>query len=209
MRQLILIRHGLTEWNTSGKFQGHSDIDLSEEGRAQAQALRGRLETLGQNGLEIDRVVSSPLKRAYQTAQIALPERKVHYDERLKELNFGTFEGHTLAQNHATKAWDIWYKDPFKRRTPEGESYEDLRLRAVDWLESLPGGHTVAFTHSGTIQMLISHILGVEHPRWRKRIFLRHTSLTRVLCRNGEIVLERVNDARHLEPLVGNGVFEG
>ncbi len=202
MRQLLLIRHGLTEWNTSGKFQGHSDVDLSAEGRAQAEALRVRLAELERGGLKFDFVVSSPLKRAHQTAQIALPEREIHFDNRLKELDFGAFEGHTLAQNCATEAWDAWYKDPFKRRTPEGESYEDLRLRAVDWLSGLPGGHTVAFTHSGTIQMLISHILGVEHPKWRKRIFLRHTSLTRVLCQDGEIVIERVNDARHLEPLV-------
>ena len=209
MRQLILIRHGLTEWNTSGKFQGHSDVDLSDEGRAQARALRGRLETLKGNGLKIDSVVSSPLRRAYQTAQIALPEYELHVDERLKELNFGTFEGRTLAQNCATEAWNTWYEDPFKHRTPGGESYEDLRLRAVDWLENLPAGHIVAFTHSGTIQMLISHIMGVEHPRWRKRIFLRHTSLTRVLCKDGERVIERVNDARHLGPLVGDEAFRG
>ena len=199
MRQLILIRHGLTEWNTSGKFQGHSDIDLSEEGKVQARALEVRLAELQKGGLTFDWVVSSPLRRARQTAHIALPEREVHLDDRLKELNFGAFEGRTLAQNCATQAWNAWYRDPFKRRTPEGESYEDLRLRAVDWLESLPEGHTVAFTHSGTIQMLISHILGVEHPKWRKRIFLRHTSLTRVLSQDGEIVIERINDARHLE----------
>ncbi len=207
MRQLILIRHGLTEWNSNGKFQGHSDIDLSEEGRVQAEALRGRLAELRQSGLSLGEVVSSPLKRAYQTAQIALPEHDIRRDSRLKELNFGAFEGRTLAQNCATEAWDAWYRDPFKRRTPRGESYEDLRLRVVDWFKSLPDGHTAAFTHSGTIQMLISHILGVEHPKWRKRIFLQHTSLTRVLCKDGEIVLERVNDARHLEPLVGDEAF--
>ena len=200
MRQLLLIRHGLTEWNTSGKLQGHSDIELSDEGRAQAEALRGRLGALERGGLRIDRVVSSPLKRAYQTARIALPGRDIRHDERLKELNFGAFEGHTLAHNRETPAWGVWYRDPFKQRAPEGESYEDLRLRVVDWLENLPDEHVVAFTHSGTIQMLISHILGVEHPRWRKRISLRHTGLTRVLCRDGETVLERVNDARHLEP---------
>ena len=166
MRQLLLIRHGLTEWNTAGKFQGHSDIELSEEGRAQAEALRARLETLEQNGLTTGKVISSPLKRAYQTAQIALPGCEIQRDERLKELNFGAFEGRTLAQNVASSAWNTWYQDPFKHRTPEGESYEDLRLRVVDWLMSLSDGHTVAFTHSGTIQMLLSHIMGVEHPKW-------------------------------------------
>ena len=198
MQQLLLIRHGLTEWNTHGKFQGHSDIMLSAAGKAQARALRVRLAELERDG-KIDWVVSSPLKRAHQTAELALPEREIHLDERLKELNFGAFEGYTLAQNRATEAWNAWYDDPFKQRTPGGESYEQLRLRVVAWLESLPKGNSVAFTHSGTIQMLISHILGVEHPKGRKRVILRPTSLTRIVCHDGEMILERVNDAYHLE----------
>ena len=204
MQQLFLIRHGLTEWNARGKFQGHSDIALSEAGRAQAQALRVRLAELERNGPRLDWVVSSPLKRALQTAELALPEREIHLDERLKELNFGAFEGHTLAQNRATEAWNAWYDDPFKQSTPGGESYEQLRLRAVDWLESLPTGNSVAFTHSGTIQMLISHILGVEHPKWRKRVILRPTSVTCIICHSGERVIERVNDAYHLESSLEN-----
>lgn len=208
MRQLTLIRHGLTEWNKRGKFQGHSDIELSEEGEQQAEALRIRLAKLERDGLALDWVVSSPLKRAYRTAELALPGREIGCDERLKELNFGAFEGRTLAQNREAEAWNTWYRDPFKHQTPGGESYEALRLRVVDWLESLPEGHTAAFTHSGTIQMLISHILGVEHPRWRKRIVLRHTSLTRVLCQGGELVIERVNDAQHLAP-VADDSFKG
>ena len=134
MQQLFLIRHGLTEWNARGKFQGHSDIALSEAGRAQAQALRVRLAELERSGLRLDWVVSSPLKRALQTAELALPEREIHLDERLKELNFGAFEGHTLAQNRATEAWNAWYDDPFKQSDTGGRI-----LRAV----AAPGGGLV------------------------------------------------------------------
>lgn len=197
MRQLTLIRHGLTDWNTSGRFQGHSNIALSDEGRAQARSLGERLT----RSEHIDIIYTSPLRRAVESAEIALPNREFHVDERLMELNFGSFEGHTLAENQTQESWQWWYSDPFKHPAPGGgESYEQLRERAVAWFETLPQeGRMVAFTHSGTIQMLLSHILGVERPRWRKRIYLRHTSLTHVLFRGKEMVIERVNDTRHLE----------
>lgn len=193
MRHLILIRHALTTWNSSGRFQGQTDVPLSNEGRAQTAALKQRLR-----GFDIGAVYSSPLTRALQTSRLALPEFEPVLDARLKEIHFGSFEGNTLEENRAKEAWNAWYADPFGRRTPGGESYRDLRLRAVAWLESLPEGCVVAFTHSGTIGMLLSHIMGVEHPRWRKRVILRHTSLTCVVFRDDEVFIERVNDAEHL-----------
>ena len=197
MRKLTLIRHGLTSWNTSGKFQGHTDLPSSPEGEAQARALQKRLASLN---AQPEAVYSSPLRRALQTAQIALPDADIITDERLKELHFGVFEGYTQAENEQHADWDTWFANPFKNAAPSGESYEALRQRCVAWLDELPEHRsTIAFTHSGTIQMLVSHVLGVEHPKWRKRIFLRHTGLSVFLFRGNEIVVERVNDARHLE----------
>ncbi|MDZ7704810.1 MAG: histidine phosphatase family protein [Trueperaceae bacterium] len=203
MGHLILIRHGVTSWNVSGRFQGHSDVPLSDEGRVQARALAGRLRDLG----PFDAVYSSPLRRAHETATLALPEGapEVRLEPRLKELHFGSFEGFTLAENQRHAAWDGWFDDPFGRATPQGESYQQLRDRAVDWLGSLDrSATTLAFAHSGTIQMLLSHVIGVERPSWRKRFFLRHTSLTHVVFEGEDAIVERVNDARHIEqPSVG------
>ena len=197
MRKLTLIRHGLTSWNTSGRFQGHTDLPLSPEGEAQARALQKRLASLN---AQPEAVYSSPLQRALQTAQIALPDADIITDERLKELNFGVFEGYTQAENEQHVDWDTWFANPFKNAAPSGESYEALRQRCVAWLNDLPEHRSaIAFAHSGTIQMLVSHVLGVEQPKWRKRIFLRHTGLSVFLFRSNEIVVERVNDARHLE----------
>lgn len=201
MRQLTLIRHAVTDWNTSGRFQGQSDIPLSVKGKAQARALGKRLGKLS----DIALLYSSPLKRATQTASIALPDHDIIEDPRLMELHFGTFEGRTLAENELSEAWQQWYRDPFGTQTPGGESYQDLRKRVIDWLQELPDAeHIIAFTHSGTIQMLITHVLGVEYPRWRKRIFLRHTSVTRILFRGDEAMIERVNDTRHLKSETGD-----
>lgn len=196
MRALTLIRHAVTDWNVSGRFQGHSDTELSEQGRKQSQCLGKHLAKLE---TEASLIYSSPLKRAKETAELVFPGRDLVLDARLMELDFGAFEGATQAENEQHPAWDAWFADPFGQRTPDGESYEDLRLRAVDWMQTLPKvPHVMAVTHSGTIQMLVSHILGVERPTWRKRIFLRHTGLTRVLFRGNDAIIERVNDARHL-----------
>ena len=194
MTKLTLIRHGLTEWNVSGKFQGQTDLPLSTDGREQSRQLAQYLEPL-----DVAEVWTSPLRRARETAEIAFPDHDIRIDPRLMELHFGAFEGSTQIENEAHERWAWWYDDPFERNAPGGESYRELRERVVAWYEELPAaGHVIAFTHSGTIQMLLSHVIGVERPRWRKRFFLRHTSLTRVVVQAGHAVVERVNDTRHL-----------
>lgn len=195
MERLTLIRHALTDWNVEGRVQGKSDVPLSEAGRRQARQLARYVR-----GLEPDAVVyASPLARARETAEIAFPEREVRVDARLAELDFGAFEGRTTQENEVLPEWRWWVADPFDRAAPEGESYRELRARAVAWLDDLgEAAHVVAVSHSGTIQMLLAHVLGVERPRWRKRIYLRHTGVSRVLFRGHEAVVERVNDTRHL-----------
>lgn len=198
MRRLTLIRHGLTEWNVQGLFQGHTDVPLSDEGRAQARALAGYVAAFP----SVDAVMASPLVRAVETARIAFPDQTIATDLRLRELHFGAFEGRTLAENEADAAWPAWITDPYGLAAPGGESYRALRERAVAWLADARAefhdAHVVAVTHSGTIQMLLADLLGVERPRWRKRVYLRHTSVSHVLFRGNDAVVERVNDTRHL-----------
>lgn len=198
MRRLTLIRHGLTAWNVSGRFQGHSDIPLSPEGRAQALQLAAYVATFS----HIDELYASPLARAVETAGLAFPGREPRRDERLREVDFGDFEGRTRAELEHDPRWLAWIADPFERPAPGGEAYRDLRERVMDWLVDAraahAGGHVAAVTHSGTIQMLFAALLGVERPRWRKRIYIRHTSVSHVLFRGEEAIVERVNDTRHL-----------
>lgn len=193
MRQISLIRHAETTWNREGRVQGHSDVPLSERGRRQAEALRRRFE-----GAEV-LVYSSPLARALQTAESAFPGRPIACDARLKEVHFGQFEGRTLAERLEAPSWQLWSQNAFAERAPGGESYGELRARAVAWLDGLPEApHIVAVTHSGTIQMLLSHVLGVEHPKWRKRFHLKHTGVTCLVFDGGDPLIERVNDFGHL-----------
>jgi broad specificity phosphatase PhoE len=198
MRRLTLIRHGLTEWNVSGRFQGHSDVPLSAEGRAQAEQLSSYLASFP----PFDVVMSSPSARAVETARLALPDREPLLDARLRELHFGAFEGLTRDLIERDPRWSVWVEDPFMRPAPGGESYHQLRRRMVEWLaearDRYPDAHLVAITHSGSIQTLLSALLGVERPRWRKRLYVRHTGVSHVLFRGEEAIVERVNDTRHL-----------
>lgn len=197
MLRLTLIRHALTDWNATGRFQGAADVELNDEGRAQARRLRDYVARLEPDA----EVFSSPLKRAAETASIAFPGHEIRFDPRLKELSFGEFEGKTQAENELHPGWATWFKDPYELAAPGGESYSMLRSRAVEWMNEVVASdaqHVVAVTHSGTVQMLLAHVLGVEKIRWRKRIYLRHASVSRVLFRGDEVLVERVNDTRHL-----------
>lgn len=198
--RLTLIRHGLTEWNRLGRFQGHSDVPLSDEGVAQSTALAGYTAAFS----AVDALYASDLQRAKRTAEIAFPDLPIVLDARLRELHFGGFEGSTLQELLPTAAWSDWIADPYSRHAPGGEAYLDLRRRASAWLAEVrlrhASEHVVAVTHSGTIQMLLAELLGVEHPRWRKRVYVRHTSVTHILFRGADAIIERVNDTRHLVP---------
>lgn len=198
MRRLTLIRHGSTAWNAEGRFQGHSDVPLADAGRTQAERLGAHATRLE----PFDVLLSSPSSRALQTAAIAFPGRALQSDPRLRELDFGVFEGATLLQNQAHPAWVWWSSDPYLRPAPRGESYRALQARAIAWLDDASRrwahDHVVAVSHSGTIQMLLAHVLGVGRPRWRVRLEVGHTSVSQVRFEDGLTVIERVNDVSHL-----------
>ena len=197
---LTLIRHAVTAWNTGGRVQGQSDVLLSALGETQAKALCERFS--GTDAL----LYSSPLGRARTTAALAFPGQTPVVDPRLSELNFGIFEGLTLAERLALPEWRDWTRDPFATAAPGGESYGALQRRAVAWLESLPDApHIVSVTHSGTVQMLVAHILQMETTNWRKRVQLGHTSVTSFLWDGSQGLLERLNDTQHLSAELQTG----
>jgi broad specificity phosphatase PhoE len=155
--RLTLVRHGLTEWNSLGRWQGFSDTPLSALGCMQAEQLQPKLA-----GQDFDQVYSSDLQRASQTARLAGLEPIL--EPRLREIHFGQLEGTTnseLQNDPAMKAGlAAWRKNPLTTRLPDGESYSDLLARVLDWLGTLPAsGNVIAFSHSGVIKTLVPHLL--------------------------------------------------
>ena len=112
-QKLILVRHGETEWNSAFRFQGQTDVPLGEEGRRQAVLLADRL-----GAVEFDRVYSSPLSRAFETASIIRKRSSFPMDivtrPELSEMCFGTWEGLTLSeiQKNDPPLFLSWREDP-------------------------------------------------------------------------------------------------
>ncbi len=208
--ELTLIRHGNTPWNTAGRYQGFSDVALSPLGIAQARALGQRLSSQ-----TFDAAYTSDMRRTQQTAQYALAHAHcppLVADPRLRELNFGEFEGLTEAENRQHAGWDIWQADPWHAQVPGGESMHLLSTRAQQWLSELEGGSVVAFSHGLTIRTLIWHLMGwpTDAPAggWSTPFpfdtKLPHTSisrLTRTAAGHWEMVT--LSDIGHLEPWSG------
>src|SRR3989344_5403927 len=111
MTRLVLIRHGITEWNKEGRYCGHKDIDLSVEGRAQAERLGRKLKAV-----KFDKVYCSDRKRAFQTGRIIFKGSGLTIVKELREINFGVLEGlrHEEAAEEYGDLYKKWLKDPYK-----------------------------------------------------------------------------------------------
>jgi broad specificity phosphatase PhoE len=165
---LYFIRHGETDWNKIQRYQGQTDIPLNDTGRAQA-ARNGRVlgEVLGARKMTIG-FVSSPLERTTETMEIVrtnmgLPARPFAMDDRLKEQNFGHWEGQIWGElpkldpeGFAARKADTWNWTP-----RGGENYETVRTRVMSWLAELQGD-AVVVSHGNISRTVRGILLGLD-----------------------------------------------
>lgn len=160
MSEIYLIRHGETEWNAQGRFQGKRDSALTDNGIQQAEAIGRRLARLG---LSFDAFLTSPLGRTRQTAAI-IAERAncpaAQCDDRLAEVSLGSWDGLTAIDIDAQWPGLLDGATPFDWffRSPDGESYDAAFQRAEGWLRDRQGV-TLAVSH-GLISRLIRGAYG-------------------------------------------------
>jgi probable phosphoglycerate mutase len=209
-RTLILVRHGVTDWNRDGRFQGHRDPPLTADGRAQARLLAERLARDPQE--RPARIVSSPLARAAQTAEdiaAALTggagrELGLSTDARLMEIGQGAWEGRTHAELAVEDAarYAAWRRAAGGRQPPGGEPISAAFERVGGVLEELlaaDGWPLCIVSHGGTLRLAARHLLGLQ-PRRAWAMDLDNASvstLTRAGREPGWQVL-RWNDVAHL-----------
>lgn len=182
MTRLILIRHGQTDWNLDGRYQGQADPPLNEAGLAQAQALAMTLRVRGQS---VTALYSSDLRRACQTAEIIAASlgRPVRLEARLREIHQGEWEGlrHDEVLARYPGDWAARRCDPLHSHPPGGESVAEVAARV--WAAANEVAHAHA-QQTGSV-LIVSHGL----------------VLATLLCRAHSVPL---TEARNLIP--DNGV---
>ena len=199
---LLLIRHGQTNWNLKQCFQGQSDIPLNETGRKQAQALADRL-----SAEQLDHVYVSDLQRAVETANIILRtsgyKPNLHPDSRLREVNFGAWEGLTYDEIKAKYPEPLaaWENDIFKNAPPNGETLEQLSARVQSVLDELCAKHqdqtVLIVAHGGVLQTLICLALKLP-PMMYWQFHLSTASLSELAFYPAGAILNSLNDTCHL-----------
>ncbi len=200
---ILLIRHGETEWNLNGRWQGQSDIPLNETGFGQARKLAKRL-----GSLQIKAIYTSDLLRASQTASILGSELGLEpiKDLRWRERNGGQYEGQTAKELEEVTG-DFRSKMQDKSWAPPGgETNIELAHRAMDAFDNVAKVHrgekVAVVSHGGTIVTLISSILGLPAGERARLWVSRNTGFSVVEIGKRGPFLARLNDEKHLDPKV-------
>lgn len=200
---LIVIRHGETHWNIEGKWQGHEDSPLTDNGVNQAKAVARQLQRY-----KIDALYSSDLGRAMQTAEIiAKPHQlKIQPDPRIRERHLGNFQGLTL------KEMKSQYPHEYLKHTsrdanykaPGGESKEQQYKRSIHFFSEIVGKHPnqtiVIITHGGVVDCLFKHVMGLPLDKPRSYI-LFNTAINIFSCEKDDWKLLTFGDISHLNQL--------
>jgi len=156
--EVVLVRHGQTEWSRTGRHTGRTDVPLTEEGERQARAVGAALR-----GREFALVLSSPLSRALDTARLAGFEPEVRDD--LAEWDYGEYDGLTTPEiREQVPDWTIW-----RYGAVGGESVDQLAARADRVVEKLLGveGDVLVFSHGHFLRVLTARWLGLSAAEGR------------------------------------------
>jgi len=172
--RLLLVRHGQTNWNLEGRYQGGIDVPLNLQGQTRSEALAEELSVE-----RIDVVYSSPLSRAVDTARPIARKHglDVRIEPDLREIELGEWEGMpaTVIAERYPELFRQWVEDPRPVRPPGGESILELHDRviaAVDRIIRLhPGKRICLVTHKVTLVIIRTHFLRLDLPEEMRRPF--------------------------------------
>ncbi len=156
--RISILRHGLTEANENGIYIGKTDLPLSEVGK---EALQDKYDQLEYP--KVQRVYSSPLERAIQSADILFPDREIVIVDDLREMDFGVFEGLPASELIQLDSYKKWLKGGLDNPPPNGETLRNMMMRCYSALnliimDMMKNGytHTGVVTHSGILMNMMS-----------------------------------------------------
>lgn len=196
MLRLTLVRHASTALNEAHRYQGWTDPPLSERGQGEALRLGERLRGGG-----FDRVLTSDLRRCTETAALTLPGAPTEVDRRLREIDFGAWNGRTYDECRVTHPDGLrrWIADPEREAPPEGEAFDAFRARVDAAADALPReGQVLLIAHGGPIRRIVARALGLA---WSQVVLMQLSAcgITRLALHPEGGHLLCLNDASHLE----------
>ncbi len=206
--KLFLVRHGQTQWNLEGRYQGDRDIELTPIGVKQ-----GELASRYLSNVNFSNIYSSPLKRALHTANILNNSRGKEIITRgnLKEINFGKWEGLKFSQINDKYHDDYqdWLEDPFSSPPTEGEDFGSFIERTSNEInnivqENKDRSNVAIATHGGVIIALLVHWLRIPKSRWRSLI-QRQAAINVAVIHEGFPYVSLVNYTGHLHDVYDEG----
>lgn len=207
---ILLIRHGETVWNRTGRVQGWRDSPLTELGAAQARSLADRLA-----GERVERLLSSDLGRARATAAPIANrlELAIELDPSLRERNYGIFEGRTyleIERDHPEHYAFLARRD-LAYVIPEGESGAGFAGRVLEALERIAAAHAgrriAVVTHGGVLGVFYRHAARLS-PDAQRDYALANASVNHVRFGSGRWVIERWGDVAHLASAAADDPIE-
>lgn len=158
-----MIRHGLTLWNEEKRYLGQTDLELSEKGIQQ-------MRSLDLSGIRYEWVVSSPLLRCTQSAEILCNQSPDYLIEKWKEIDFGDFEGKNYQDLAGNRQYQEWIDSNGRKSFPNGEDQKRFVDRCMEGFHDVMHeilknhiGSTLAVVHGGTIMALMSGLTGKEY----------------------------------------------
>jgi probable phosphoglycerate mutase len=216
MTELILIRHGETDWNRQLRFQGHVDVPLNATGHEQARRLAQRLAA---DRLTVDHLVCSDLIRTRQTAapslQVVLPGLQIDEltDRGLREQSFGIVDGlrvDDVKTEHAD-AWAQWLRFDADYGMPGGETTRQFHTRVMDAVRRIAQRHAgqkvMVVTHGGVLDMIwrTARGTGLDGPRQSD---IPNAALNRVRVSGEGVEVLDWADVRHLADMPAQPVYD-
>jgi probable phosphoglycerate mutase len=199
MARVLLIRHGETDWNRAGRWQGHADVPLSELGRTQAAALGERLRSLGE---AVTAIYTSDLARARDTARAvaaALGLASIE-DRAWREMDVGRWSGSSRDEIRARYA-EEWDRITAGEDLPRGggETLAAFSARVAGALERVAAEHSgrrvAVVTHGGTIRVALLHALGLPTTRLREVAAVANTEWVELHATAGSWIVAGAADS--------------
>lgn len=202
MTEIILARHGETEWNVAEIFRGRIDIELNETGIKQAELLAEYLRNVN-----IQAVYSSPLKRALETAQmiVGYHHLEVKLTPGLIDFDYGKWQGlsHREVQDKHKELYTEWLNQPQRLTMPNGESLRDVKERAIAVVDEAVvkyEGTIVMVSHRVLNKVLICALLGLDNSHFWD-IKQDNCGITTFIYENGRFTLTEHNNTSYLKHL--------